>query len=402
MSGAKLLIVAAFVVGLALSNQIRPLNILAYSLVAALVLARLWSWASVCGLTMRRHLRQPRVQVGQTVEERLTVHNDGLLPRLWLQVHDHSTLPGHAPGRVVDLAPGGSRTWLVRTVCQRRGEYFLGPTTLIGADPVGFFTARRRVADVQRLLVYPATVDLAGFAPPSASQLGGTHRRSGLSQTTPHAAEVREYHPGDPLNRIHWPTTARASRLMVKEFDQDPTADVWVYLDLERKHHYGEGDDSTEEYGVTIAASLARLFLDQNRSVGLVASGARPGVLPADRGDRQLLKVLEELAVVRADGDTPLAEIIAAEGYRCGRNAVALVITPALAEDWVSGLQQLRFEGVRSAAIVLEASTFGGGQSSLLLIGALAAAGLPTYLVKRGDHLPEVLRGDGRHIGTGG
>ena len=55
----------------------------------------------------------------------------------------------------------------------------------------------------------------------------------------------------------------------------------------------------------------------------------------------------------------------------------------------------LSLEGVRSAAVVLEPSTFGGGPSALLLVGTLAAAGLPTYLVKRGDSLAEVLRGDG-------
>jgi uncharacterized protein (DUF58 family) len=294
------------------------------------------------------------------------------------------------------LAPGGSRTWLVRTVCRRRGEYLLGPTTLVGADPVGLFPTRRDLSGTRRLLVYPATVDLPGFSLPPASLLGGTHRRSGLSQTTPHAAEVRDYHPGDPLNRIHWATTARTSRLMVKEFDQDPTADAWIFLDLEKRHHRGEGDESTEEYGVTITASLARLCLDQNRSVGLVVSGARPVVLPADRGDRQLFKVLDALAVVHADGPRPLGEVLAAEGFRCGRSSVALVVTPSLDESWVAGLRQLGFEGVRSAAIVLEPSTFGGdGGSSLLIVGALAAAGLPAYLVKRGDHFAEALRSTG-------
>ena len=400
MSGPRLLILAALVVGLALSNQVRSLNVLAYALVATIVLARLWSWASVRRLTLTRQLRQSRVQAGQPIEERLTLHNEALLPRLWLQVQDHSTLPGHSADRVVDLMPGGSRTWLVHTVCRRRGEYFLGPTTLLSADPIGLFTARRSVPTAQRLVVYPATVDLSGFVLPSADEFGGIRQRPGLHQPTPHAAEVREYHPGDPLNRIHWPTTARITRLMVKEFDRDPTADVWIFLDLEAKPHRGEGDESTEEYGVTIAASLAKLFLDQNRSVGLVASGRRPSILPADRGERQLLKILEELAVARADGDASLAEVLTAEGHRCKRNAALLSITPSLDELWVSGLRQLRLQGTRPVAIVLESSTFGDEQSSLLLVGTLAAADLPTFLVKRGDFLQHALRGDGRRVGA--
>ena len=45
---------------------------------------------------------------------------------------------------------------------------------------------------------------------------------------------MRDYATGDSLNRIHWPTTARTRRLMGKEFELDPTADIWLYLDLYR------------------------------------------------------------------------------------------------------------------------------------------------------------------------
>jgi hypothetical protein len=147
-------------------------------------------------------------------------------------------------------------------------------------------------------------------------------------------------------------------------------------------------------------------------------------VLPADRGDRQLLKMLEALAVVKANGRAPLAEVLASEGLSCGRNAVVMAITPSADDRWVGGLRELRLHGIGVAAVALEASTFGpegpaqwrdgkshdpleatveasptggpGERNSLLLVGALAAADLPTYLVKRGDVLSEVLRGDGR------
>ena len=46
---------------------------------------------------------------------------------------------------------------------------------------------------------------------------------------------VREYVDGDPLNRIHWMSTARRDRLMVKEFELDPQSDVWIFLDAERE-----------------------------------------------------------------------------------------------------------------------------------------------------------------------
>lgn len=401
MSGIRLLFVTAIVVGLALTNQVRALNVLAYTLVAVLLISAFWSRFTVRKLNVKRDLHEFRVQAGQVVEERITIENESTLPRLWLQVLDHSDLPNHQASRVVDLGPKGSRSWLVRTTCKRRGEYFLGPTTLVGADPLGLFHSSRIIGQTQRVIIYPPTEPLAGFSLPIANQYGGAMRRMGYWQTTPHASEVREYAPGDPLNRIHWPSTARTGKFMVKEFDEDPTADIWIFIDLDRSVHLGEEDDSTEEYAVRAAASIGEHFLMRSRSVGFVAIGARPSILPNDRGDRQEYRMLETLAVLRSNGAKPFAEVIASESFRVGKNAVVIAITPSIDESWVRSLGELRLGGQKAVAVVLERGTFGAEDSSLLLVSSLAAADLPTYLIKHGQPLSESLRWTSTHLALG-
>ncbi len=61
---------------------------------------------------------------------------------------------------------------------------------------------------------------------------GGEARHRRTYQLTSNVAGVRDYVHGDSLNRIHWPSSARAGRLIAKEFELDPTADIWLYLDL--------------------------------------------------------------------------------------------------------------------------------------------------------------------------
>jgi hypothetical protein len=124
-------------------------------------------------------------------------------------------------------------------------------------------------------------------------------------------------------------------------------------------------------------------------------------VLPVDRGQRQLLKLLEELAVARADGRMPIAEVLAAEADRCTRSTALLVITPSTSESWPEVLQGMRGRGISAGAIVLEASTFDVAPNSLLLVGALASAGVPSLLVKRGDPLDRVLTSNTRGAGRG-
>jgi uncharacterized protein (DUF58 family) len=201
---------------------------------------------------------------------------------------------------------------------------------------------------------------------------------------------------------------------MVKQFEMDPTADVWLVLDMDRDVQVGtlrevpinttgpavlwaptlkfQIDPTTEEYGVTLAASLARHFLNQNRSVGLITYGQEREVVQLDRGERQATKILEALAVIRAQGRASLEQVIAAEERSFGRNTTVVVVTASTGERWVDALRDLKRRGVRVVVILLEASTFGQAPSSLDVVSSLAANLIPTYLVKCGEPVDEALR----------
>jgi uncharacterized protein (DUF58 family) len=391
MSGFKVIVLTLLVGGFAALSGQTVLFHLTDVLIATILVSGVFSILSVRGIRLRRTLRQDRAQVGGVVEQRLDLQTRFPLPRVWLELVDRGTLPGYQGGRVVDLGLGGRRTWSADAACRRRGLYTLGPATISGTDPFGLFRVTRKIGPTRSILVYPATVDLAGIILPAGQLLGGDRRRRGWHQTTTHVAGVRDYAPGDPVRHIHWRSTAHANRLMVKEFDAEPVADVWIFLDLEAAVQRGEDDESTEEYGVTIAASLAKHFLTQGRAVGLTAIAAEHRIIPPDRGQRQLVKLLEELAVIHADGQTPIAEVLASESDRCTRNAAIVVITPSLDDRWPGVLRQLHERGIDGAAVVLEASTFGDAEASLLLVGVLATCAIPSVLVKRGDNLSQVL-----------
>ena len=75
------------------------------------------------------------------------------------------------------------------------------------------------------------------------------------------------------------------------------------------------------------AASVAEKALGENRAVGLTVNGHRMTVLPADRGARQRLKILQLLAAVEADGRTPLDEALLTGLSRLRRGMTAIVIS---------------------------------------------------------------------------
>jgi uncharacterized protein (DUF58 family) len=428
---AIVIYVAAITVGL------RLLYYLSYVLGAVLVAAFIWSRLSKRGLRVHRTVEPVQAQVGQIVQERIEIENLSWVRKLWLEVRDRSTLPGHQVGAVISLKGRGLKRWRVRTRCIHRGLYRLGPTAVLTGDPFGLFQVGRVFDATADLLVYPPTVPLASFGLPMGELPGGTVTERRTFHSTPNAASIRDYFPGDPMNRIHWPMSARAQKLMVKEFELDPTADLWLILDLYEGVHVeasdfsgheakpggtvqntvtlrpsrlpGVGledslaaaqatanmpivlDPTTEEYAVTVAASLAGYFLAQGRSVGMVAWGQHKVTLPADRGGRQLNKILRALAVLRAEGASSLGEVITAESHLFGKQDTLVIVTPSLAEEWISALQVQLYKITSAAVVIIEPGTFGGEGNPLIAVSALSALNVPSYMVKRDDTIDGAL-----------
>ncbi|MGB9752086.1 MAG: DUF58 domain-containing protein [Roseiflexus castenholzii] len=395
---ALLLFVAAQGTGIDLFFQ------LSYLLVGIVIVAYLWAWLNLRGLSVRREVFTHRAQVGDVVRERMTLVNHWFLPKLWIEVIDRSNLPDHSAGFVAYLPGYDQRRQVIRTTCTMRGKFRLGPVTLVSSDLLGLFRFQRDIPGDNEILVYPRTVPLPGFVLPGAELPGGQDLRRRTYHVTPNVAAIRDYQPGDGFNRIHWRSTARLGRLMVKEFELDPTAEVYVALDMheyvqqawwpvERTsgRQFRRTTESTEEYAVHAAASIVRHVLEQNRAVGLIAWGQRREVIPPEREARQLYKILEALAELRAYGSASLAEVLSAENARFGRNCTLVVITPSLDERWVTGVQHLRYRGVRIVAILIDAESFGGGRSNEPVRMRLAELRVPTYAWGRGQSLAAAL-----------
>jgi len=386
---------------------------LAYLFLALILLSFLWAWSGISWVHLRRQTRARRAQVGRPLEERFAVRNSSPLPKLWLEVRDESSLPGHLASQVVNaLPPHQERAWTIRTICRERGRYMLGPITLYSGDPLGLFQLRRSLQPTSSIVVYPATVDIFAFPLPTGMLPGGDALRRRTHYITTNASTVRDYVPGDSFNRIHWRSTARRDRLIVKEFELDPLSDVWIFLDMEQsvqaalpQEEDRELEDtpfwartkpfklpsSTEEYGVAVAASLAQHFLRLDRALGLVSYGQRREVVQADRGERQLTKILETLAVLRAHGQVPLTEVIRAEAQQLPRGTSVIVVTPSNDIKWVVAARQMERAGLRLVTVIIDSATFGGGEEAKALAAQLCTTGTKTYLVQNNDPLERAL-----------
>jgi uncharacterized protein (DUF58 family) len=385
---------------------------LSYVWILLLVISAAMSVLALRRINFKRNARSLRSQVGQIFEERFEIQNTGRLPTLWVDVHDESDLPASSSSHVITLIGGReSRSYLARTRLHERGVFSLGPTILSSGDLFGLFPVKRVYPSVDSLLVYPLIFDIQSFPNPPGLLPGGEALRRRTQQITSNASGVREYTPGDPLNRIHWVSTARRGRLIVKEFELDPLAEVWIFIDASKsvqsalpydKPEYDPQDfwrkkakyelpPLTIEYSVSIAASLARYYLQRGRAVGTVYAGQSLQVMPADRGGRQLGKILEALALLRPEGSIPLHGLVEAQARHLPRGSTAILITPSASQAVYHTADILLRRGLRPVAVVLDSTTFGGYFSPRELISSLEFLGIPVCSVSKGDELSQVM-----------
>jgi uncharacterized protein (DUF58 family) len=386
---------------------------LTYLSVTILLLSFLWAWLNLHWLRVTRQTRANHVQAGGFIEERLVLTNTGPLPKLWVELKDYSDLPLHRASRVIsNLRAKTQQSWHVRTPCYRRGRYTLGPITLYSGDPFGLFPLTKELPKnfTTHVVVYPLAVDLPAFQPPVGELVGGEAQRRRTHYITTNVSGIRDYAFGDSFNRIHWRSTARTGRMMVKEFELDPVADIWIFLDMELRVQAGlksseipipklpavhweklpefELPPNTEEYAISAAASISKHFLAQNRSLGLItyANAQHREMAQSDRGERQLTRILEMLAVTQA-----IAEVLAAEMMQFSRNTTVVIITPATDLDWIAAARNLGNRGVKITVVLIDPGSFGMAYNSLETEIELTASHIPHYVLHRGDKLEQAL-----------
>ena len=345
------------------------------------LIAFLWARSLARNLVARRKMRYGWTQVGDRLEERFILSNAGRAPATWLEVQDHSDLPGYNASRLIVINAEGFAEWRTQGVCTRRGLFTIGPASLACSDPLGLYTVNLPISDSAVLLVLPPVLALPAIEVASGGRAGEGHRfrRSALEMTVS-AQTVREYVEGDPIRSIHWPTSARHNQLFVRQFEQMPSSDWWICLDLFRDAQVGEGDICTEEYGVILAASLADRGLRMGHSVALVTCGKELVWIPPRRSSGQLIDILRGLATVKP-GERQVEELLDHVRPSMTTGASMILITPDLRPEWINTLLRLTKIGVTPTVLLLDPASFGGQQEARDMSIRLQQLGITTTTI---------------------
>jgi uncharacterized protein (DUF58 family) len=385
----------------------------AAALACLVIGAYLWARAMATHVTARRRLYYTALQVGDEIEELITLVNDSGLPVIWAEFADQSNLPSYAVSSVRMADWHSTVEWRAHTVCTQRGMFTLGPWELRLGDPFGLFLVRQRYLQRQEILIYPPLAPLPPHLLPHTATVGA-HRplRQPLPAHTINAVGVRPYVPGDALRHVHWRTTARRQSVHTKLFEPEASSTIWLIPDFDPAAHTGEGADSTEEAMVLLTASLASQLLKMHLSVGLLAYTDRLAVLAPRPGAMQLWPLLRTLAPLHPVPPSPegpprdLAQALVRAQPLFGVGDLVIVITPALTGDWPVVLRRSLHHGGAAEALIIDSPAGEAGQAEAAC-AALMGLGLPARVVRRGELRPlataygALRRWEFRTLGTG-
>jgi uncharacterized protein (DUF58 family) len=364
-------------------------------LVILLLLMRMWSRWSLDGITVQVKKSAGGRYIGDSLEEEFIVTNNSRLPLSLVEVQEDTDLPEYRNKTSFNLAAHGSHRWFTRHHFKHRGQYCVGVLDVKVTDPLGLFATRGHLGDLQYVTIYPTPLEIPYFQVIPHQESGQNLRRWFASETGPNASRVREYVSGDSLRHIHWQTTAHTGQLVVKEFDPDRSRfafkDIWLVPDMAGATRAGEGDLTTEEYGITIAASLARKYIENEKRVGLIASGDVPYMCLTGTGNRQLRHILRALALMKADGKVPIDDLLTFQAERFATGSVVVVILPSDNRNVAATLRHIINRGATVVVILLDSLSFGGRTIAAEATRSLTAAGCHVYVVRCGQDIPAAL-----------
>lgn len=332
-------------------------------------------------LEIQREMRYGWAKVGDVLEERIQVSNKGPVPSAWLEIMDHTNIPGHSAAIGTNIEAYGQTTWRTRQVCSRRGLFRIGPTTIQTTDLFGLYQLSIHDPAQVNILITPQVIPLPQITVASGGRTGDGTLAKGIIEQSVAVSTVREYQPQDPLHHIHWPLSAKHNELTTRVFDNTPTGNWWIIQDMNEKVQVGDEVNNSLEIGIILAASLAHKGIQSGKSVGFIANDRQHSWVAPQHTSDQSMKILRTLALSEA-GNISLDDLLKKSRNSFHQTASLVIITPDLSLSWWKSLLWLKAKGMIPTILLLDPTSFGDSGDMQWALNKFRNANIQAYAIQ--------------------
>ncbi|HDX9590487.1 TPA: DUF58 domain-containing protein [Bacillus pseudomycoides] len=302
-----------------------------YSMVPLCFYSLLLPFYALRDAEVKRITNQKEYVAGEQFISTITINRKSPFPLLYLVVEDelppHFTSCKQTKANKVILFPGFKQhisfQYIIATI--PRGEHNFSSVRVKTGDLFGIMEKETTFSVPDTFLVYPQYVDIKYRQLEKHFEQGALSANINLAKDSTVSVGVRDYIPGDRFSWIDWKATARTNNIMTKEFEQQRSNNIMIFMD--------RSSTTLFESVVSFTASIVRAVLKQNSPASFVSVGKERTIFPLDNGDTQLQQIFCHLAKVQADSVFPLSQIVEMELRRIYQPITIILITSDLTPE---------------------------------------------------------------------
>ncbi len=198
----------------------------------------------------------------------------------------------------VSIASGENRVINYRLRPIKRGEYSFGAVNVLASSPLKLFSRRFRFSAGKMVPVYPSYLQMRKYELLAISNRlvnAGIKKIRRIGQNQEFEL-IKEYISGDDIRTINWKATARKSRLMVNQFHDERSQQVYSLIDKGRVMQMPFEGLSLLDYAINACLVISNIAVKKFDKAGLVTFQDKIGtMLPASRRNNQMSLIQETL-----------------------------------------------------------------------------------------------------------
>lgn len=233
-------------------------NIFIWLIAAGLFINYLSKKYAFFNVTYKRKISSSQVEIGEEFNISIIIENRKLLPVTFFQVTEIfpaemqykyennvkrlNELVYHTTTMMILPFQRIRRNYTVKF--NKRGKYLLRDVILTAGDLIGLNTAEKQIQLGQEIVVYPKSYDIDGETDKAGDYIGDISVSRNIIRDPIITAGIREYTGFEPEKTIHWPSTLRAGKLMVRNFDYTMDNSVFIILNIECSKPFWAGIES--------------------------------------------------------------------------------------------------------------------------------------------------------------
>lgn len=314
-------------------------------------------------------LNEDTFYVKDNTKVKLIASNKGIfkIPYLTIRGEMFSLKEDKYEGEAISIPYFGVSEYNYCIKFKVRGNYDLKSFTIIISDIFNIINVKKQIKNKDSIKVYPKIYDLKKLMSSKNKFYENSFLKRGFLEDIYSVKEMREYRQGDNLKRINWKVSAKANKLVVKDYEALSCKEVIVLLDMDESIYEEDKLGLKEENLIDICVSWVRYSLNQNIRVKLYINAKNEEIITI-KNKEEFSNLMEFFVENKSDGVREYNKFIVSKSKELMNNTI-IMITGKVTGSLIKSLLKIGKDKKNITVFYLEREKTKEGFENLLVNG---------------------------------